>query len=180
MGAITSYLNVKANSAKEAFKDAVNDAEREYGQDIYNGQINTCCLTKDVTSEYHNASNKNKFISEMLDNVPKREAYVVCLKKPVSNTNKIKSVVNVTPQKGARQWVTVYKVYRRDELIAECKSQTEAIKKARAFSEKHQCKTTIEISKKLSKGIKNVAEVEYKNSRNEQSGEYLFMYCASC
>lgn len=181
MGTRTSSLKVKGTSMEDAFGLAKKEAQLEYGNDYYNGRINNCSLIGNRTTAYRSAKDKQEFIYSTQDKLCKKEAIGVCLKEPKSNPNKVKSVVKNSPQKGTRQWVTVYEVFVGwvvPEKVAEDFSQTGAIKKARAYTEKHKKKTYVEISKRLKQGVTTVAEVSYKESSKESMGEYLFIYAA--
>jgi hypothetical protein len=79
----------------------------------------------------------NEIDEYISDNCPKREAWGYCVEQPITNKNKVKSQVDVTPQKGTRKWETVYKAVTTwdQREVARDKSQTVCIKKARAFVE---------------------------------------------
>lgn len=48
MGATNFYNRMIASSEEEAFEKLVKEAEREYGEDLYNGTISTCALGRCV------------------------------------------------------------------------------------------------------------------------------------
>ena len=182
MGTRTFTQMAEAPSMNEAFRNLQRAAAEEYGNDIYNGEINNCDLKRDVTRQYNAAKDKKKFIEETMYNLEKRVVYGITLKEPKVSTNKIKSVVEVNVNKGARVWETRHVVYDpRDEserAIASEKTQGAAIKKARAYTEKHQKRTIIQLEKVLIKGSTNIATISYKSSKTETKGKYLFIVAA--
>lgn len=184
MGTRVFTKRVTGMTMDEAFQEAQEEAKREYGDDIYNGHINNCTLHGDVTRKYNAATDKRKFIDDLHDEMGKGEAYGVLLKEPKPNKNKVKSVVEVIPQKGARKWVTKFVIDKSfnpngptHSVYAD--SQTEAIKRARMLAEKNKESYDIYIQKQLHKGIARVATVKYKRSTEEKEGEYLFICAAA-
>lgn len=185
MGATSFGQTRRGTSMREAFKSAVKEAHDEYGhQQGYSGQINCTELVADKTAEYKKAKDKDAFLAQLVNDVPKRDTWGVELEAPVGNKNKIKSVVEITPQKGARVWETRFNVLRithtsdPDTIIAEEKTQGAAVKKARAHTEKTQETTRIEIEKVLVGGKNRVARITYKKSTTEAPGKYFFAVCA--
>ena len=79
MGAIEIEVHAKGVSMKNAFDNAVDQAIYDYGHDLYNGAINNCDLTKDVTKEYLKAEDQELFINELENKVSKREVYGIHL-----------------------------------------------------------------------------------------------------
>ena len=170
---------------REAFKTAVKEAHDEYGhQQGYSGQINCTELTCDKTAEYKKAKDKEAFLSQLVNDVPKRDTWGVELEAPIPNKNKIKSVVEIDSQKGARVWETRYNVIRythdtrADKQIASEKTQGEAVRIARAHTEKTQETTVIEIEKVLLNNNSRVGRITYKKSTTEAPGKYFFAVCA--
>ena len=117
-----------------------------------------------------------------MNNLEKRVAYGITLKEPKVSTNKIKSVVEIKPNKGARVWETRYKVYdpwdESERAIASEKTQGAAIKKARAYTEKNQKRTIIQLEKVLVKGSASIGTISYKSSKTETKGKFLFIVAA--
>jgi len=181
MGAVTVREKISGNNIQDAFRKAYENAEDEYGhQQGYSGEINSCEFTKDVTYMLKNMT-PQKLIEYIENNVPKRQAWGFCLTPPKTNTNKVKSKVTVNPQKGARKWETIYVAYHRGDRILSDASQTNCIKKARAYVEKNpNARLTIQIEKRLVSGNQNCATVEYKSSTNESAGVYVFVGLAAC
>ena len=183
MGATTFSVKGFGTSVQNAFRDLQQEAEEEYGhQQGYSGEINCTDLTRDITSQYKSAKDKNAFINKMESEVPKRESWFIRLKEPKKNTNKIKSKVTTNPQKGARRWETRYVIYRRfgmdERSFGYGLTQGEAIKKARKLAEDNRERYTIYLEKVLVVSSSKIADVEYKQSGKETQGEYLFLVCA--
>jgi hypothetical protein len=182
MGTRTFTQIAEAASMNDAFRNLQRAAREEYGSDAYNGEINNCELERDVTRQYNEAKNKTKFIEETMHNLENRVAYGITLKEPKSSTNKIKSVVDVNTNKGARVWETRYVVYNSydesERSIASEKTQGAAIKKARAHTEKTQRRTSVYLEKVLVKGSTSIATVSYKASKTETKGKFLFIVAA--
>jgi hypothetical protein len=182
MGTQLNTLTVRGKSMNAAFNDACRDAKEEHGSDYYNGEINNTNLCKDVTAQHKAAKDKNKFIEEMFDKLSKGDCFGVELEAAKQNTNKTKSVVTPIVQKGTKKWETRYvaELPWTGEQVASEKTQGAAIKKARAYCEKHQCRCNIYVTKVMTKGDTKVAEVSYKQSKTEKDGKYLFIYAAPC
>jgi len=72
MGATSIRISQKGKNIEHAFRLAQEEAQRLYGIDPYNGQINNCELWCDVTEWYNEAKDKNTFINEWLKKIEKR------------------------------------------------------------------------------------------------------------
>lgn len=183
MGAVDCNATIRAHSMSEAWKIAQEEAEEEHGHEQgYSGNLNCCEFEEDVTYKLRNMSPK-KLEQWMYDNVEKREAYGYCKVKPKGNTNKTKSVVKNIPQKGTRKWETVYIAetmgWNGGMERVRASTQTECVKKARAWVEKNPDQSlSIRITKELTKGNIKCAEVSYKASKTESKGTYVFIGCA--
>ena len=79
MGAVGILVQSKGKSMKEAFNAAVEEAIYDYGHDAYNGAINNCTFTKDVTKRYLEAEDKQLFIDEHELEIDKHEVHGVYL-----------------------------------------------------------------------------------------------------
>lgn len=178
MGANSVSITVKGYDIKSAFDGVYQRALENSGhQEGYSGDFNSTHFTKDVTSLIKTIG-INKIDDYIHENCPKWETWGYCLKEPVTNKNKIKTQVDVTPQKGTRKWITVYEGVERwnNNTVVSDKSQTECIKKVRAYVEKHPNVTiNVIISKALVEGNKNCATVTYKKSKEEAPGHYRFI-----
>jgi hypothetical protein len=183
MGAELIYRTARGKNIQDAFKRACQDDEDYYGhQEGYSGGLHTCDLTKDVTSMAKTKSS-DEIGDYIADNARKREAWGYCVEEPVANKNKVKSQVDVTPQKGTRKWETVYKAVTSwdQREVARDKSQTNCIKKARAYVEQHpDISLKVIISKELVEGNSQCASVTYKKATNEKLGLYKFVAWAAC
>lgn len=174
MGWISVSVEGKGQTMQEAFKNLQKEAEEEYGHDHYNGKINNCELAGDWTHKY-NKRNLNKLYDEAIDKLYKGEVIGICTKETKKNKNKVKSVVERTPQKGTRKWVTRYVGTDWDGMpVCEAGTLTECIKKAREHTEKTRDRVYIDIEKKLEQGNKGCATVKYKESKSEELGTYVF------
>lgn len=183
MGSQLITRRVKARSINEAWKIIYEEAQDYSGhQEGYSGDFNTCQFAKDVTSMLKTKGERalDDYITE---NCNKRDAWGYCIEQPVSNNNKVKSQVDVTPQKGARKWETIYKAVTSWEgtEVARDKSQTNCIKKARAYVEKNaDVSLKIVIAKELISGNTQCASIKYKKSTAEKLGTYKFVGWAAC
>ena len=178
MGACSIVISATGKSMQNAFRNAQEEAREEYGNDSYNGQINNCELDGDVTHKRGEFKEDDFFHDWILDNTNKRDVKGYCVREPKGNKNKTKSVVTNYPQKGTRKWSTWYLIHNSwtDEILGGDASQTEAIKKARAYVEKHpNINIDVRITKKLDEGQIKVADVKYKKASDEREGLYTFI-----
>lgn len=181
MGACQFKVRSTGKTPEEAYKRACEIAEQEYGsQDGYNGTISTTHSFRDETEAY----NKSKFndvsvyIRDRFDShtMNKRDCSAICVLKPVGNKNKTKSQVEHIVTPGTKQWILKYEVenFYEDRLIASCVTKGDAVKMARAYTEKHQQSTKIVMRKVLNKVNPTVAKITYKKATNERDGEWVF------
>lgn len=173
MGATLICRTGQGRNMQEAFRNLQKEAKNAYGSDPYNGEINNCTLKGDKSSQCKTKEELYKFVQE---DGAKRDAYGIVLSKPVVNNNKIKTQVENTPQKGTRKWETVYQAENwLGDVILTAPSQTECIKKARAWVEKNpDTQLRITIAKKLVVGNRECAIVKYKKAQGEKLGTYFF------
>ena len=168
MGAIDKEARIRGNSLGVAFQELQDEDREENGTDTYSGGWNNSDGVREVSaSEFKN--------TDIADMDKWGNAIAVCIKKPIKNSNKVKTKVKAFPNVGARVWETIYVVrlnsFKESFTGLSDKSQTQAIKKARAYVEKHpETSAYIEITKVLTKGVSKVAEIEYKKSNNERGG----------
>jgi hypothetical protein len=72
MGATNFDLTIKGKSMASAYREAVTEAEYEYGHNAYNGTISTTNGFTDKTSTFKASGlTIDKFIEEHLDNTEK-------------------------------------------------------------------------------------------------------------
>jgi hypothetical protein len=172
-------------SAKEAYQNAVDEAEHEYGhQQGYSGAINATPGFRDVTKEYNSSGlPRYNFIEERMDSLTKFQgAECICIREPKGNTNKIKTQVEHVVEKGTKKWVLLYCVYEAwsNKFIASFDKKGDAVARARQHSEKTQAETHVKMEKKLEKGSSLTAKITYKKSKDEKEGEWEFYGWASC
>jgi hypothetical protein len=176
MGACSFTTSAYGKSMSEAYNNAVEDATHEYGNDAYNGTISTTRGCRDVTAEYKRSGKSlNQFINDSIDNFNKWGACGgICVEEPITNKGKIKSQVEHIVEKGTKKWVLKYVVYDYDNQVGSYNTKGDAVKSARAYTERTQKRTTISMEKKLEKGNSQVARVTYKQATNEKKGKYIF------
>lgn len=177
MGACSIVVRARGKNMKEAFRNAVEEANDYYGhQEGYSGAINTCHLIKDVSSK-RPTMHPDELQRWIIDNTGKREVMGYCESAPKTNENKIKTQVHNMPQHGTRKWVTMYVAEDEWEgaVVAKAKTQTECIKKARAWVEKNPTRSIkVRIAKELQEGNRDCARITYKKAAGEKDGVYVF------
>jgi hypothetical protein len=183
MGANWFTSQSRGKSVQEAYVRAVERAEDEYGhQDGYSGEINSSAGYRDVTKEYK-ASGKTirDFMDQQMNKLTKHQgAQAICIQEPKGNDNKIKTQVEHIVTPGTKKWVLTYIVYCGDSRIASALTKGDAVKRARDYSEKHQCSTLIKMERRLEKDAHAlVAKITYKKSSTEKDGEWIFFGYAS-
>ena len=173
----------RGKTAKEAYQIAVDDAEATYGhQEGYSGEINSSAGYRDVTSVFK-ASKKSldSYIRERLDVLTKFEgAEAICIEQPVTNNNKIKTQVEHIVEKGTKKWVLKYVVHGPNGRIGSYNTKGDAVKVARAHTEKNFGTTVVHMEKVLEKGSTVTARINYKKATNEKDGRWIFYGWASC
>lgn len=183
MGSQQFQTYSRGKSANDAYNRAVEDANDEYGhQQGYSGEINSSAGFRDVTEKFK-ASGKdlNKYIDERLDVLTKfNGAEAICIEKPVTNTNKIKTQVDHVVEKGTKKWVLKYVVHGSSGRIGSYNTKGDAVKAARAYTEKNMGTTVVHMEKVLEKGETKVATINYKKATNEKDGRWVFYGWASC
>lgn len=181
MGATQFKVRSFGKTADQAYKRACEIAEEEYGhQDGYNGTISTTHGFRDETEAYKKSKFKDvsSYIYDRFDshNMSKRDCSAICVVPPIGNKNKTKSQVehHVTP--GTRKWVLKFEVISEygGNRIASCTTKTEALKMARAYTEKNQETTRITMVKILVGSNPKVATITYKKAPTERDGEWIF------
>jgi hypothetical protein len=186
MGSQSFTTYSRGKNVNDAYNRAVEAAEHEYGhQDGYSGQINSSAGFSDMTREFRNSKKSvslEQFIDDQLDNLSKFDgARAICIDEPVTNSNKIKSQVEHIVTPGTKKWVLTYIVYCGGSRIASAITKGDAVKRAREYSEKNQCTTTIRMERRLEKDAHAVvAKVTYKRSSQEKEGRWVFFGWASC
>ena len=180
MGATQFNQRSSGKTVQEAYKRACKVAEDEYGhQDGYNGTISTTSAFNDETDLYK----KSKFddvyayIHNRFDSMNKRDCSAICIQSPIANNNKTKSQVEHIVTPGTKKWVLKYEVeehYGSGRVIASCPQKGDAVKAARAYTEKTQNTTSIVMRKVLVGPKPTVAKITYKKATTERNGEWIF------
>ena len=182
MGRQSFYNKEQASSMSQAYRNACEDAKEEYGhQEGYSGHINVTNGYSDRTSHFKASGlSLDAYIDKHQDNFD-NEACGICIKEAKANTNKIKSVVKHEVFKGTRKWELTYVVSGfNGGYIGSRDNKADAIKVARAYTEKTKERTKIDIERKLVGSNSRVAVIEYKGSTNEVQGTYVFFGLARC
>ena len=183
MGANWFQTQSKGKTVQDAYNSAVERADDEYGhQEGYSGQINSCAGYRDVTKEWKNSKKSmSQYMDEAMDKLSKHQgAQAICLEEPKFNSNKIKTQVEHVVTPGTKKWVLTYIVYQGDSRIASAITKGDAVKRARDYSEKHQCTTMIKMERRLEKDSHAlVAKIKYKPSSDEREGRWVFFGWAS-
>ena len=175
MGACSFENTGRGKSAQQVFARLQDSAQREYGYDSYNGTISTVPGFRDITNEWKSSKKElNRFISDKLENANKYDCFCICTNPPVENKNKTKSQVEHIVTPGTKKWVLKYVVYTHDNQLGSYNTKGDAVKAARAHTEKTQQSTTITMEKKLEKGNSTVARITYKKSTTEKDGQWVF------
>ena len=180
MGACQFKVRSSGKTADEAYRNACEEAELEYGsQDGYNGTISTTHGFRDETELY----NKSKFndvsvyIRDRFNShtMNKRDCSAICVVKPVGNKNKTKSQVEHIVTPGTKKWVLRYVIHTdRGQKIGDYITKGHAVNNARKYTEKTQISTCIIMEKQLEQGTNKVARITYKKAPNERDGEWIF------
>jgi len=178
MGANWFQTQSKGKNVQNAYDRAVDRANDEYGhQEGYSGEINSSSGCRDVTKEWK-ASGKSidQYMNDAMDKLTKHQgAQAICLQEPVENKNKTKSQVEHIVTPGTKKWVLTYIVYCGESRIASAVTKGDAVKRARDYSEKHQCTTVIKMERCLNNASHAlVAKVKYKPSTTEREGRWVF------
>jgi len=179
MGASWFQQTGYGKTLNDAYNSACEEAEVEYGhQEGYNGTISTTHGVRDITEEYKRSKlDLEPFVRSKVEILNKRDCCSICLQEPVGNKNKTKSQVEHIVTPGTKKWVLKYEVINEwgDKfIIGSYLTKTEAVKKAREYTEKHQVTTKITMKKELDKGSPTVAIIKYKKAPTEKPGKWVF------
>lgn len=180
MGANFFQETIKGKSMADAYKKACDEADEEYGhRQGYSGQINSSSGFVDITSKYKSSKlTINQYVDKVSYNLNKYNgAQGICIKEPITNNNKIKSVVDHKVFKGTRKWNLVYTVHvKHKHSLKSYDNKADAVKAARLHTEKTGHSTYVKIERVLDKssGSNIVAEIKYKPSTKESDGTYVF------
>lgn len=183
MGSKVFTTYSRGKNVNDAYNRAVERAEEAYGhQEGYSGEINSSAGYRDVTKEWKASKlSIEAYMERELDRLTKHQgAQAICIEEPIENKNKTKSQVEHVVTPGTKRWVLTYIVYCGDSRIASAVTKGDAVKKARVYSEKHQCSTTVKMERTLNNASHAVvAKVTYKKSSTERDGRWVFFGWAS-
>lgn len=180
MGACSFINRGRGKSARQVYDNLVDNAESEYGHDPYNGTISTTHGFSDVTNEWKASKlDIDKFINKKLNDANKYDCFAVCVDPPKVNSSKTKTKVEHIVTKGTKKWVTKYVVFDHDHAISSYTTKGDAVKAARAHTEKTLRTTVVSVIKSMEKGSSQLARITYKRSINEKDGSYYFFGCAA-
>ena len=181
MGATWFEVSGNGPSLRQAYDSLVELAEDEYGhQDGYNGTISTTHSVTDETQLYKKSkfTSVDAYISSRMSNMGKRDCSAICLQEPKVNTNKTKSQVEHIVTPGTKKWILKYEVEEYygegNRIIASCPQKGDAVKMARAYTEKTGTTTAIIMRKVLVGPKPTVAKITYKKSNTERPGRWVF------
>lgn len=182
MGRQQFYNRASGKNMQEAYKKACDAAEDEHGHEQgYSGQINSTQGFKDVTQRFKESKLSSSEFKSLCDEEDKYydQAFGICLKEPVLNTNKIKTTVTDNVLKGTRIWKMWYVIYSSKKEIGKKELKADAVKIAREYTEKTGNRTFV-IVERHSEQNAVVAQIDYKPASNEAPGEYIFFGEARC
>ena len=177
MGACQFHNSGRGRSAKDVFTKLQDSAQREYGDDCYNGTISTVPGFRDITNEWKNSKKDlHRFIDNKLENANKYDCFAICTRPPIENKNKTKSQVEHIVTPGTKKWILLYCVYEAwsDRFVASFNNKGDAVKRARELAEKNMAEVHVKMEKKLDKGTPLTAKITYKKSTTEKDGHYVF------
>jgi len=175
MGASWFEMTAYGKTLSDAYTNAVAEAEVESGNDSYNGTISTTHTSDDLTDQFRRSKKSfDEYVKMQQDKLHKRDCAGICILDPIVNKNKTKSQVEHIVTPGTKKWVLKYVVYTHDNQLGSYNTKGDAVKAARAHTEKTQQSTTITMEKKLEKGNSTVARITYKKSTTEKDGQWVF------
>jgi hypothetical protein len=191
MGASTFEVTSWGSTPQEAFSNAVDQAQYDYGNAGYTGTIAEKSEFTIISVPKQWEGNEEEYAYKLIDDGDPRvddkwgpagcillESHDGVEKVPYATT------VEKYPQEGTRKWETVFKVSSgAGTSFREFSSQTEAEKFAKEWVKETNQTARIRIEKKLVNGDQNIVtirpktkDVKIKNARNK----YLFFGWASC
>ena len=172
MGGEYRTIRVAGKDFNSAWSREQDIEREEKGSDFYNSSICHVDNVRMMSESQYDKAIENDISIHKCSGIAKE------IRKPIRNSNKIKTTVKKFPQKGARKWETRYVVKDRYsfEVFKTCKHQTDAIKYARELCEKTHKTYIVNIAKVLVGDEYKVAEIEYKKSSNQRDGEWE-VYC---
>jgi hypothetical protein len=175
MGASWFEMTAYGNSLREAYSNAVEDAEQESGHDSYNGTISTTHTIDDLTDQFRRSKKGfDEYVKMQVDKLSKRDCAGICILDPIVNKNKTKSQVEHIVTPGTKKWMLKYEVENYyGDVVVSAMSKGEAVRMGRAYTEKNQEPVKIIMRKRLDKVDPTVAKITYKKSTTERAGKYI-------
>jgi hypothetical protein len=175
MGASWFETTAYGNSLREAYSNAVEDAEQESGHDSYNGTISTTHTIDDLTDQFKRSKKSfDDYVKMQQDKLHKRDCAGICILDPIVNKNKTKSQVEHIVTPGTKKWILKYEVENYyGDVVVSAMSKGEAVRMGRAYTEKNQEPVKIIMRKRLDKVDPTVAKITYKKSTTERAGKYI-------
>lgn len=175
MGACAFRETGRGRSAQNVFRKLQEEAQREYGDDCYNGTISTVNGFRDLTDEWKKSKKDlTHFVEYKITNANKYDCFCICVTPPVENKNKTKTQVQHISMKGTKKWLLKYVVTGIDGELGSYNTKGEAVTAARAYTEKYLSSTTVHMEKRIDRANAQVARITYKRSEKEKDGQWLF------
>ena len=176
MGASWFEMTAYGKTLRDAYTNAVAEAEVESGNDSYNGTISTTHTIDDLTDQFRRSKKGfDEYVKMQVDKLSKRDCAGICILDPIVNKNKTKSQVTNLVTKGTKKWVLKYTVglQRDDTPLGSYDTKGEAVEKARKYTEQTGETTDVYMEKILEKITPIVARITYKKSTTERAGKYI-------
>lgn len=174
----------RGRDVREAYNNAVQDAEEQYGhQEGYSGEINSSAGFRDVTKKWKASKlSIEAYMEKELDRLTKHQgAQAICIEEPRGNTNKVKTQVEHVVTPGTKKWVLKY-VALSDYAgtLGSFRTKAEAVSCARKYTEKSGSPSYVKFRKELEKGSDLAAKITYKRASDERMGKWFFFGWAAC
>ncbi len=177
MGQTVYTTQASGSNVRDAYNTALEDAREEHGhEDGYSGAINSA-VSNNLVNVTDKFKTSKKSIDAFIDDYTDKNdegVFFIELKSPIANTAVVKSTVEHIVEKGTKKWIQKFEVRHNTDTVASESTKGEAVKKARAYVEKHKCEVYIRITRVLEKGSAKCAIIKYKPSSKEQPGKWLF------
>lgn len=89
MGGQVFVIRSRGSNINEAYRNAIEEAIAEHGNDAYNGTISTTISCIDVTKKFRESKKERRqFLDDMIENARKRDCYAIEDVAPIKNNNK--------------------------------------------------------------------------------------------
>lgn len=175
MGGMTFVTNGTGKTLNEAYKKAVEEAREEHGhEEGYSGAINSTDSLYDLTKKYKESKMPLPGFIDRYINADTGTCFAVCTQEYKPSKRKTLTKVEHVVNKGTMKWLLKYVVGTFDGDLESFDTKGKAVEFARKYSEKHNCRTTIHMTKVLEKGSTLVAKVDYLYPKDEKMGKWVF------